>query len=255
MSWTVESVRAALATAGCCTFRAPRVLYEAPDGAFDVRAAVPGVTAPWALYQRVKDDPALAERVGRELGAILVEQHTRIRAEDAAGWLPSIPAWPEPLAWIRERLPRVVADAKLLARILAMLERYDAVPVDEDDRVLVHTDLGLHNVAFDPDTNAVHGVFDYDGAAWADRHHDFRYLLFDFERDEMLDAALAVYEPAVGRRLSRERILLYNAACSATFLALRDGVPAEERSCGRTLAEDLGWIEAALARVEPGRTP
>jgi hypothetical protein len=30
----------------------------------------------------------------------------------------------------------------------------------------------------------------------------------------MLDAALEVYEPAVGRRLDRDRIRLYNAACA-----------------------------------------
>jgi hypothetical protein len=32
----------------------------------------------------------------------------------------------------------------------------------------------------------VHGLFDYEGAAWADRHHDFRYLAFDLDRDELL---------------------------------------------------------------------
>jgi aminoglycoside phosphotransferase (APT) family kinase protein len=121
--------------------------------------------------------------------------------------------------------------------------------VDDEDRALVHGDLGLHNVAVDPDTSAVIGVFDYEGAAWTDRHHDFRYLLFDFESDEVLSAALAVYEPAVGRRLSRERIALYNAACAASFLALRDGVSPDDRSCGRTLAEDLRWMHGSLARV------
>ena len=46
----------------------------------------------------------------------------------------------------------------------------------------------------------VHGVFDYEGAAWADRHHDFQYLVLDMDREEVLEAALAVYEPAVGRK-------------------------------------------------------
>jgi aminoglycoside phosphotransferase (APT) family kinase protein len=232
-----------------CTFRVPRVLYEAPDGAFDLRAAVPGVADPWAMYQRVKADPALARQIGLEIGRLLVEQHTRIGAQEAAGWLPTVPSWPEPLDSVRARLSRVVVDDRLRARIDATLDRYEAVTVDEADRVLVHADLGLHNIAFDPESYAVHGVFDYDGAAWADRHHDFRYLLFDFERDEMLDGAAGVYEAEVGRRISRERVILYNAACAASFLALRDGVPAEERSCGRTLAEDLGWVRAALARV------
>ena len=98
-------------------------------------------------------------------------------------------------------------------------------------------------------TEAVNGVFDYDSAAWADRHHDFRYLLFDVNREDMLDAALEVYEPAVGRSLDRARIRLYNAACAIGYLAFRDGVPPEQKSCGRTLAEDLRWVRTALARL------
>jgi hypothetical protein len=52
------------------------------------------------------------------------------------------------------------------------------------------------------------GVFDYGDAAWWDRHHDFRYFLFDVDCDDMLDAALAVYEPLVGRTLCRRRSAL-----------------------------------------------
>jgi hypothetical protein len=95
----------------------------------------------------------------------------------------------------------------------------------------------------------VRGVFDYDEAAWADRHHDFRYLIFHHEHDHALEGALAVYEPALGRRLRRARIRLYNAACAIGFLAFRRGVAPEERWCGRTLAEDLAWVSGALARL------
>ena len=95
------------------------------------------------------------------------------------------------------------------------------------------------------------GIFDYEGAAWADRHHDFRYLVFDFDRYELLDAARAVYEPAVGRAIRRERALLYNAACAVTFLAYRAGHAPGERWCGRTLAEDLEWSTGAIARALP----
>jgi len=95
----------------------------------------------------------------------------------------------------------------------------------------------------------VNGIFDYDGAAWADRHHDFRYLLFDVSREDMLDAALAVYEPATGRKLDRGRIRLYNVACAISYLALRSGTRPEQKSCGRTLAEDLRWVRTALSKI------
>jgi hypothetical protein len=66
----------------------------------------------------------------------------------------------------------------------------------------------------------------------------------------VLEAALAVYELAVGCTLDRNRIWLYNAACAASFLASRVGVPAEQKWCGRTLAEDVGWVRHALEHVQ-----
>jgi len=58
------------------------------------------------------------------------------------------------------------------------IERYEVVAVDAGDCVLVHGDVGLQNLALDPGTDTVDGIFDYDGAAWANRYHDVRYLLF-----------------------------------------------------------------------------
>jgi hypothetical protein len=73
--------------------------------------------------------------------------------------------------------------------------------------------------------------------------------VFDPERYELLEAASSVYESAIGYRIQRDRVLLYNAACAVTFLAYRVGTKPEERSCGRTLAEDLRWSRHAIAKV------
>lgn len=231
-----------------CSFRVPGIVFEA-DAGWDVRDAVPGTVDPWALYERVRGNAALARKIGGTIGAMLAEQHSLIHKSDVAAWLPPQPEWPEPTAQLRRDLPRVVDDRALLADMDRVLDAYDSVAVPADDRVLVHGDLGLHNMAIDPATSEVRGLFDYDGASWADRHHDFRYLLFDEAGDDLLEAALAVYEPAVGRTLNRERISLYNAACAIGFLAYRRGVAPEDRSCGRTLAEDLRWVHGALARL------
>jgi hypothetical protein len=189
-------------------------------------------------------------RNGRPLDrAILAEQHTRIVAADVAGWLPQHTAWPEAADRIQERLPRVVDDKGLVRTLGDVIERYEVVKVDATDQVLIHGDVGLHNLAVDPEIDTVNGVFDYDSAAWADRHNDFRSLLFDVGLEDMLDAALEVYEPAIGRSLDRARIRLYNVACAIGYLSFRDGVPADQKSCGRTLAEDLGWVRVALARL------
>jgi aminoglycoside phosphotransferase (APT) family kinase protein len=233
-----------------CSFRVPRVLFESVEGDLDVREPVPGATDPWAAYSAVRDHPERATEIGAALGTLLAQQHSRIAATDVASWLPSRPEWPEPREWIAERLPSVVDDTRLIDRALTVVDEYEHVPVEDTDRVLVHADLGLHNVALDPNTGALNGVFDYDAAAWADRHHDFRYLILDLESHALLDAAVAAYEPVVGRVIRRERVLLYNAACAISYLAYRAGRAPEERWCGRTLAEDLSWSRGAIAAAE-----
>jgi aminoglycoside phosphotransferase len=232
-----------------CSFRAPRVLFESDEGDFDVREPVPGATDPWSAYAAVRDSPDRAREIGAAVGALLAQQHSRIAAADVSSWLPSRPEWPEPREWIAERLPSVVDDTRLIDRALTVLDDYEHVVVEDPDRALVHADLGLHNVALDPNTGAFNGVFDYDAAAWADRHYDFRYLILDLESHALLDAAVAAYEPVVGRVIRRERVVLYNAACAISYLAYRAGRAPEERWCGRTLAEDLSWSRGAIAAV------
>jgi aminoglycoside phosphotransferase (APT) family kinase protein len=232
-----------------CSFAAPRLLFESLDGEFDVRTMVPGSADPLASYHLVRDSTEHAVRIGAEIGTILAEQHSKITVTDVSPWLPRQPSWPEPREWVRERLPRVVDNAGLISRADAVMAAYDQVAVDEADLVLVHTDVGFHNLAIDPESHAVNGIFDYEGAAWADRHHDFRYLVFAFDRYELFEAASSAYEAVVGRPIHRDRVFLYNAACAITFLAFRVGIEAEECWCGRTLAEDLQWSQHAIAKV------
>lgn len=234
-----------------CSFAAPRVLFESADGELDVRSMVPGAADPWRFYADVRDSSERAIRLGTAIGEMLAEQHTRIGAADVTPWLPQRPSWPEAPDWIRERLPRVVDDTRLIARAAAVIDAYENVVVEEADHALVHTDIGFHNLAIESESYTVQGIFDYDGAAWADRHHDFRYLLFDFARPEMLEAACSAYEPVAGRPIRRDRVLLYNAACAVTFLAFRAGHHAAERWCGRTLAEDVQWSQEAIAKALP----
>jgi Ser/Thr protein kinase RdoA (MazF antagonist) len=159
------------------------------------------------LYQRIRHDPVLARRIGISLGEILAERHTRISEIDVADRLPRRVSWPNSCDWIRERLPDVVEDRELLRHAEKVLQMYEGLSVEPSNCVLVHSDVGLHNVAVDDVTDAVNGIFDYDSAVWADRHHDFRYLVFDFGEDNLLEAALSVYEPIVGAGNSARRRL------------------------------------------------
>jgi hypothetical protein len=77
------------------------------------------------------------------------------------------------------------------------------------------------------------------------------YLTLDLAHDDALEAALAVYEPALGHTLSRARIRLYNAACAIDCLAFRGGVPPDEPMArphaGRGRAMGEGRVGADLA--------
>ena len=223
-----------------CRFPAPRVLWVAPDGGAEVRARLPGDRDPAELSRAARRDPDLAEAIGAWLGGALAEQHQAFTREDVPD-LPARPEWPLPPAWILGALPPVVARPALAARAAALLARHDALPVDP---ALVHGDVGFHNLAVEG--REVRGIYDYDGAAWADRHVDFRYLLYAPGRLELLDAARGVYEPACGVRLSLGRLRLMNAACALSFLAWRRDTPPGARSCGRTLAQDMAWTRQAL---------
>jgi aminoglycoside phosphotransferase (APT) family kinase protein len=234
-----------------CSFQAPRVVIEDTEGGFDVRTMVAGIADPGRVRAHVRGNSAVALAIGTAVGALLAEQHTRIASAEVSSWLPAKPTWPETAAWIGTRLPRMVDDRALVGEARAVIDRYHATAVDGADRVLVHNDVGFHNLGIDPISNAVHGIFDYEEATLGDRHHDFRYLVFDIDRYDLLDAACAAYQPLAGRPIHRARVLLYNAACAITFLASRDGhaLPGD-RWCGRTLAEDLAWSRWAIARAQ-----
>jgi aminoglycoside phosphotransferase (APT) family kinase protein len=229
-----------------CRFPAPRVLHE-DDTGWDLRAPVQGAVQPPGLAERVIGDPAFAHSFGADLGRILAEQHTRIPPAELAGWLPTTPNWPRP-----EDLPHVaevVDDPRLLARIDQALRRRAESRRVLQDPVLAHSDLGLHNIVVDPVSYRVVGLFDYEGAVFGDRHHDFAYMAFPSAKEPMLEGALSTYVPATGIRIDRDRVRLLNAVAAIGFLAFRRGHPPEEAWCGRTLAQDLAWTGAALHQV------
>ncbi len=228
-----------------CEFRVPRLLHEDVAG-WDLRAAVTGVYDPPTLYRRVLAEPGLAARLGADIGRAIAEQHLKIGLADFPA-IPDRPSWPPPDDWLWARLPRVVRGDDLMARLKACLDRYAGA--QDGTRVLTHGDLGLHNLVLDPTTEGLAGIFDYDGAALGDRHHDFKYLVLDQGAQGLLEAAISAYEPLTGADIDRRRVWLYNTACGIGFLAFRDGHAADEAWCGRTLAEDLAWVENGLARL------
>lgn len=226
-----------------CSYAAPRMLHEDTAG-WQLRSMVPGVVDPGRALERLADDAALAARIGGQLGLILAQQHS-VPPGELRGWLPDTPDWPR--RQDRANLPQVVTDPTLLARIDRALARH--ADILGEPPVLAHCDLGFHNLALDPVTHDIAGVFDYDGAAFSDRHQDFKLLVLHRpdDREPLLDATIAAYEPLADARIDRARVHLLNACESIGFLGFRFGHPPEESWCGRTLAQDLAWADRALA--------
>ena len=231
-----------------CSFAAPRVI-DATES-WDLRTFIPGHFAPFLVFERAKADGAFANALGASIGRVLADQHLNVPRDAVRAWLPREPSWPEPLSYMESRLPRVTDDADLIRRALDFVWRYEAAETQSAERVLAHCDFGFHNIVVDDARGEVVGVFDYDGAAYVDRDHDFKYLLLDAEGDEtLLRAAMNAYTSAGGAAIDRQRLYEINAASAVCFLAYRDGAQADEKPAGRTLSEDLAWMRMALTRA------
>jgi aminoglycoside phosphotransferase (APT) family kinase protein len=213
---------------------------------------VPGASDPVVLFKAADGSPAIARQMGTQIGSMLAELHTKIAVADIENVVQYKPDWPESRAWILERLPSVIDgcsfNGSLIAKADEVLRRCESLRIDDEDRVLIHGDLGIHAMAYDPDSFRINGLFDFEGAAYADRHHDFRYLILG-NSTTMLDAALSEYERITHRILNRDRIFLYHAACALSYLAFRVGHAPEEDWCGRTLEGDLKWSREAVGAI------
>jgi aminoglycoside phosphotransferase (APT) family kinase protein len=234
----------------CCTFTAPEERHRSLDGTLSIRCLVRGRVDLPAVHQRIHADPLFAAKLARWLGRAMAQLHACFANDAAPSWLARKVGWPMPHQWILERLPRVLGQQhSLLLPLQELLQRYYYCSPSLDDLVLVHTDLGLHNIVFDPSLSAPVGIIDFESAAFADRHHDFRYLPLDMVDTTLLDEAVQTYESLTQHKLERARILLYHAACACCYLAFRDGIAPETYWCGRTLEQDLAWTRDALAHL------
>ncbi|ABW31682.1 hypothetical protein AM1_A0175 (plasmid) [Acaryochloris marina MBIC11017] len=215
----------------------------------EVRNAVPGLVDHGVLFKTFLADSSLAQRFGHELGHALADLHGSIPASQHGDWLPKQLEWPLPHHEVIEKIDVVIDDPGLVAQIDHVLTMHETIVVDPSDLVLLHGDLGFHNVAVEYENLAFRGLFDFKDAARADRHLDFRYLIFTPGRFDMLDACCAEYSRLTGRTLDQQRIKLYNAIWAISHLAHRAGTAPDELSCGRTLERDLWWTRSAIASL------
>src|SRR5215831_11715968 len=194
-------------------FGMPRVEWVDPHGNWDIRLKVPGeagLTLTYAKHhQRILDEPAMAQRTGQRLGQILGELHSVISPEEARQLAPSAP--PLAISVERTRVNVVVGidDAALQAQVQEVFARFEALEIGDDEVVLVHGDLGSHNVAFEPETSEVLGIYDFDAIACVNRHWDFKYL--HSYTPPFRQAVLEAYRRHTGVIPDPQLITLYHA--------------------------------------------
>lgn len=105
--------------------------------------------------------------------------------------------------------------------------------------MVLHGDLHGWNIALDPASNQLVGVFDFNGTCIGDPHLDFRY--FFYTDPPLLEAVLEFYQAMSSRKLSLARCILYAAATDLSDLVYC----AQEQ---RPIYE--GPLSARVARLE-----
>lgn len=227
------------------TFAVPCVEKVAEDESWELRKKVPGVNG-ITIYERLLIDDNLAQRTAITAGRILGELHS-IFHETEAQTLGTHPIFWVPLDVIREKLARYLPDEYLKAQIYCLIDKINDIEVSKEDLVFLHGDFGVHNMALNPESLELNGIFDFEEASFGDRHWDLKYLYSYSET--FISNLLHEYQEVTGVTLSKDKLVLYHALTATAFLANRIDQPAGDYICGRTLEQDLRWTNEAVRRA------
>ena len=198
------------------SFGLPRIHYA--DSNLQVRIPVRGSQIGGEDREQAFAATPQATRLADDLGRALAELHHALTEEEAEeigpAYIDVLPEGAVLRARLEDKLPDPIT-AKVLDRVLDL---YGDGQLRAQDIALVHGDLWGGNMAVDPETGTLLGLFDFDDSGLADRHVDFMY--FHSFGDDFACRALAAYTATSGRDASWERIATYHAV--AAFAALAD---------------------------------
>lgn len=225
----------------------PIVLNSGPDESWQLRRKVAGISGQ-PIYQALQQDDGLSQRVGKDAAHILATLHKAVPANEALeyGLTKEIPSW-LPITTIREKLIHHSIAPALKSRALEVVEMIEQTRDECEAPVFLHGDFGVHNMAFDPQSFELLGVFDFEESYVGDPHWDLKYL--HSYRPSFVTSLLEAYSKASGKQISRNRVALIHAFTTVSFLASRLDRPANQGVAGRTLSQDLAWTEEALGRI------
>lgn len=197
------------------SFGLPSIQYDGPD--LQLRGLVPGIQVGGEGRERAFAAGPQGMRLADDLGRALAQLHSALTTEEAEKFGPANIDTLPTADVLRGRLQGTLPDTRTANAFDRLLDLYRDYAPHQADIVLAHGDLWAGNMAVDPETGALNGLFDLDDAGLADRHVDFMY--FHSFGDAFTQRALAVYV-AAGRSASWEQVAIYHAV--AAFAALAD---------------------------------
>ncbi|HTR51821.1 MAG TPA: aminoglycoside phosphotransferase family protein [Kofleriaceae bacterium] len=221
------------------SFAVPRPIGP-PEAALDLRTRVRGETGIHLHGSLITHTP---DAYADDLARLLAELHGAFARDELVRLAPPMRADVYPLPEAQLRAVVASLPAEIHARVHAALDRYaELAPTDS---VLVHNDIGTHNLAFDPDSHRVIGIFDFEEAAHGDRHHDAKYLPSYGPR--ITARVLELYRDRTGIELDVPRIRLLHFATALSFWVWRESDPvAHDTRSSRDRDQALAWIGLAL---------
>jgi aminoglycoside phosphotransferase (APT) family kinase protein len=198
------------------SFGLPSIQYDGPG--LQVRTLVPGAQVGGEGRERDFAAGPQAMRLASDLGNALAQLHGALTRKEAEEFGPANIDTLRTADALRARLEGKFSEPITANTFDRLLDLYRAYEPREDDLVLAHGDLWGGNMAVDPDSGALKGLFDLDDAGLADRHVDFMY--FHSFGDAFARRALASYAANSGQSASWEQVAIYHAV--AAFAALAD---------------------------------
>ena len=168
-------------------FSVPRTEAVAPKKRVQVRrrlAGLNGLPVEHIVFGRAdvpaslrygNDSPitVAGTRLARDLGRALANLQRAVSAVEVSALGFPTTSYSAMLAAIEQQLAERPELADIAAALPSLTSWFATLPSDD---VLAHSDLQLHNLACDPITGALAGVFDFDAAGVAHRLEDFKYL-------------------------------------------------------------------------------
>ncbi len=223
-------------------FSVPEVIHCNAVEGIQIRSVVPGIQLGGAGREALFAHSPQGEKLARDLGQAMAELHGALSVPECheLGLESCLPASLNlDLSAVTHDQLAKLGVAEAARQVIALMRCHQGSPEDE---VFVHGDLWAGNIAVNPVTGALGGIFDFDEMGLGDRCHDLRFL--PSFGAKFMNLACDAYADRAGLELSILRIQRYHALAAIEAFDKDIASQDAERLCARR-----DWLVDALAGV------